>query len=332
MNHPLDIAFWDYDRTKALVDGSVTIDGVDARFHGGRIVTEIFEKMIRDRAYDVSELGMTYFLRTMEVDDPPFLAIPVFPVRSFRHSAIYVNSHSGIQRPEDLVGKTVGELAVYGHDAGIMAKGMLLDDYGVTPDQCRWVIGGIDFPLNPLDFVATPHPADVDVRQAGADEDLGRMLESGAIDALISADVPECVLRRSPNVRRLFEDYDVVERDYYRRTGVFPIMHAVVVRRELARDHPEVVRAVYRGFCAAKDAAAERLVRGLTFNDMQTMIPWLSKLLEDDRETLGKDWWPYGMSANRKALQAILRHHHEQGVTAGEFAIEDVFVDCLLDT
>ncbi|BBZ27589.1 4,5-dihydroxyphthalate decarboxylase [Mycolicibacterium madagascariense] len=332
MNHTLDIAFWDYDRTQALVDGSVQIDGVDARFHGGRIVTDVFEAMIRDRAYDVSELGMTYFLRLMEVDDPPFLAIPVFPVRAFRHSAIFVNAHNGIRRPQDLAGKTVGELAVYGHDAGIMAKGILSDEFGLTPDQCRWVVGGIDFPLNPIDFVATPHPAEVDVRQAGPDEDLGRMLESGAIDALMSADVPECVLRGSPHVRRLFEDYDDVEREYHRRTGIFPIMHAVVVRRELAVDHPDVVRAVYRGFCSAKDAAAERLIRGMTFNNMQTMIPWLSKLLADDRRALGQDWWPYGIAANRAALQAILRYHHEQGITTREFAVEDVFVDCLADT
>ncbi|MEU0493924.1 4,5-dihydroxyphthalate decarboxylase [Mycobacterium sp. NPDC006124] len=328
----LDIAFWDYDRTRALVDGTVRIDGVDATFHSGRIVTEIFEKMIRDRAYDVSELGMTYFLRTMELDDPPFLAIPVFPVRSFRHSAIYVNTTKGITRPQDLAGKTIGELAVYGHDAGIMPRGILSDEFGLTPQQCRWVIGGIDFPLNPLDFIPQPHPADVEVSWAGPEADLGEMLEAGEIDALISADAPAAVLRESPTVGRLFPDYDVVERDYFRRTGIFPIMHAVVVRKELALARPDLIRAVYDGFLAAKNAMADGLVKGMTFNNMQAMIPWLSKLIADDRSLLGEDWWPYGIEANRAALDAVLRYHHEQGITARRFAVDDVFVDGLLDT
>ena len=326
----LDVAFWNYDRTRALIDGTVKIEGVEARFHTARIVTEIFEQMIRQRAFDVSELGMTYFLRAIEVK-PEFLAIPVFPNRAFRHSAIYVNRSSGIGRPEDLAGKTIGELALYGHDAGVMPKGMLSDDYGVTPDQCRWIVGGIDFPMKPIDFVPQPHPADVAVSWAAPDVDLGSMLEAGEIDALISADVPGCVLRRSPNVGRLFEHYEAAERDYHRRTGIFPIMHTVVVRKQLAVDHPEVVKAVYRGFCAAKDAAVEQLVRGMTFNNMAVMVPWLTKRIEESRDVLGKDWWPYGVEANRAALDAVLRFHHEQGLTRRRFTVEDIFVPYLLD-
>ena len=328
----LDIAFSHYDRTAALADGSIGIGGVEATFHSARIVTEIFERMIRQRAFDVSELGMTYFLRTMEADDPPFVALPVFPNRCFRHSAIYINKASGIARPEDLAGKTVGELALYGHDAGVMPKGILSDEFGVTPDQCRWIIGAIDFPLQPVDFVPQPHPDGVAVAWAAEDDDLGRKLEAGEIDALISADVPGCVLRKSPKVGRLFEDYEAVERDYFRRTGIFPIMHTVVVRRDLAAAHPEVVRAVYRGFCDAKRAAVERYAEGMTFNNMATMVPWFSKLLEEDRSLLGEDWWPYGMRANRKAIDAVLRYHHEQGLTRRRLACEDVFVPELLDT
>ncbi len=327
----LDIAFWGYDRTRALADGTVKIAGVDASFHSARIVTEIFEQMIRQRAFDVSELGMTYFLRALEVN-PEFVAIPVFPNRAFRHSAIYINRASGIGRPEDLAGKTIGELAMYGHDAGVMPKGILSDDYGVAPNQCRWVVGGIDFPLKPIDFVPQPYPADVEVSWAAPDDDLGRKLEAGEIDALISADIPECVLRRSPKVGRLFEDYEATEREYYRRTGIFPIMHTVVVRKQLADEHPEAVKAVYRGFCAAKDATVEQLVRGMTFNNMAVMLPWLTKRIEEDRDVLGEDWWPYGIAANRTALDAILRYHHEQGLTRRRFTVEDIFVPYLLDT
>ena len=328
----LDVAFWNYDRTRPLADGTVKIDGVDASFHTAQIVTEIFERMIRGREFDVAELGMTYFLRTMEFDEPPFVAIPVFPNRCFRHAAIYVNKASGIERPEDLAGKTVGELALYGHDAGVMPKGILSDEYGVTPDQCRWIIGGIDFPLKPVDFVPQPHPDNVDVTWAAPDDDLGKKLEAGEIDALISADVPRCVLAGSSKVGRLFEDYEATERAYYQRTGIFPIMHTVVVRRELAAEHPDIVQAVYRGFCEAKSVAVEQYTKGLTFNNMAVMLPWFSKLVEEDRRLLGQDWWPYGMGANRKAVDTILRYHHEQGLTKRWFICEDLFAPGLLGT
>ena len=328
----LDIAFWHYDRTRALAEGAVAIAGVEPSFHSARIVTEIFEAMVRRRAYDVSELGMTYFLRTFSDGQSPFLAIPVFPVRSFRHGAIYVNKASGIARPEDLVGKRIGELALYGHDAGVMPKGILSDEYGVRPEQSRWLVGGIDFPMDPIDFVARPVPAGVEVDYAGKDVDLGDLLEAGEIDALISADVPRCVLEKSPKVGRLFEDYEAVERDYYRRTGIFPIMHTVVVTRALATERPDLVRAVYQGFCAAKDQSAEQYVKGMTFNNMTMMHPWLTALIGENRDLMGDDWWPYGIEANRAAVDAVLRYHHEQGLTDRRFAIEDVFVPYLLDS
>jgi 4,5-dihydroxyphthalate decarboxylase len=288
--------------------------------------------MIRGRAYDVSELGMTYFLRTLRGAESPFLAIPVFLVRSFRHNAIYINKASGIVRPQDLAGKRIGELGVYGHDAGVMPKGILSDEYGVKADQCRWIVGSIDFPMDPVDFVEQPVPPGVEVEWAGKGADLGEMLENGEIDALISADIPRCVLAKSPKVGRLFEDYESVERDYYRRTGIFPIMHAVVVKRELALERPDVVRAVYEGFREAKDKMAEQYVKGMTFNNMTVMIPWLTKRIGEDRDLLGDDWWPYGIKANRPALDAILRYHHEQGITDRRFRVEDVFAPCLMDT
>ena len=327
----LDIAVWDYDRTKLLADGTVRIDGVEATFHSARIVTEIFEAMVRRRAYDVSELGLTYFLRTFEDGDSPFRAIPVFPVRSFRHGAIYINRANGIRRPEDLAGKRIGELALYGHDAGVMPKGILSDEFGVKPEQSRWIVGGIDFPMDPIDFVPRPVPESVEVEWADKAVDLGEMLEAGEIDALIAADVPRCILEKSPKVGRLFEDYETVEREYYRRTGIFPIMHAVVVRRELA-EQLDLVKAIYKGFCDAKDRMAAQYVKGMTFNNMTMMLPWLTKLIGDDRDLLGDDWWPYGIAANRAAIDAVLRYHHEQGLTKRRFTIEDVFVTSLLES
>jgi hypothetical protein len=192
----LDIAFWNYDRAQALRDGEVKIEGVDATFHSGRIVTDVFEAMVKDRAYDVSDLGLSYFLRTMDYDDAPFRLLPVPLLHMFRHSAIYINRTRGITQPEDLNGKRIGELALYGHDAGVMPKGMLMDEFGFRPESCRWIVGGIDFPLKPIDWVAKPVPDGVDVTYAGADDDSGEMLAAGEIDALISADAPTCILEK----------------------------------------------------------------------------------------------------------------------------------------
>jgi hypothetical protein len=330
-NRALDIAFWNYDRAEALRDGRVTIEGVDATFHNGRIVTDVFEAMVKDRAYDVADLGLSYFLRTMDTDEAPFRLLPVPLLHMFRHSAIYINKTKGIERPEDLNGKRIGELALFGHDAGVMPKGMLADEFGFRQESCRWIVGGIDFPLKPIDWVPKPVPDGIEVVYAKEDDDLGEMLANGEIDALISADAPKCVLDKQPQVGRLFEDYETVERDYYRRTGIYPIMHMVSVKKELA-DDADLMRAVYKGFCDAKDVMVQQLVRGMTFNNMTVMIPWLSHLLDRNIETLGADWWPYGIAANRKALDAFLRYHYEQGLSKRRWTIEEVFAPAMLDS
>ncbi|WP_446742271.1 4,5-dihydroxyphthalate decarboxylase [Silvibacterium acidisoli] len=330
-NSKLKIGFGDYDRTRNLADGSIKIEGVEASFKSYRIVTEVFEAMVRDRAFDIAELGLSYFLRTMDFDDPPFLALPVPLVRCFRHSAIYVNVNSGIRKPEDLAGKTIGEFAMYGHDAGVWPKGILADDFGVTPDQCRWIIGSLDWPMKPVDFVPQPHPANVDVTFAPQGTDLGKMLEEGKIDALIAADVPKCYLDKSPKVARLFADHEATEREYFQRTGIFPIMHLVAVRRELAMQ-PELMQAVYKGFCEAKDAIRQQQIKGMVFNNMATMVPWLSRLLDENISLMGEDWWPYGLEANRKTIDTFLRYHFEQGLSKRHLTCEEIFAPGIMHT
>jgi 4,5-dihydroxyphthalate decarboxylase len=328
----LDIGFHDYEHVRPLIDGTVPIKGVAPRFHTATIVSDIFERMVRGREFGVAELGLTFYLRTLDLADPPFIALPVFLARQFRHSAIFVNRSSGIATPQDLAGKTVGEFAMYGHDAGVTAKGVLSDEYGVRPDQCRWVIGGFDWPMAPLDFVPQPHPANVAVMRAGADQALGPMLDAGEIDALISADVPACVIEGSPNVARLFDDYRPVERDYYLRTGIFPIMHTVVIRRDLAARYPSLARSVYDAFCEAKDVVAQRYRTGRSFNHNGVMMPWFSALYDDNLSLFGPDWWPYGVAANRPAVDAFLRWHFEQQLSQQLWTCEDIFVKELLDT
>jgi hypothetical protein len=328
----LDIGFHNYEHVRPLIDGTVPIEGVEPTFHTARVVSDIFERMVRHHEFGVSELGWTFYLRTLDLDDPPFIALPIGLARQFRQSAIFVNTSKGISSPGDLVGKTVGEFATYGHDAGVVAKGALSDDYGFTPDQCRWVIGGFDWPMAPFDFVPQLHPADVEVSRIPDDAALGPMLEAGEIDAMISADVPQCVLDGSPNVARLFDDYRSVEREYYLRTGIFPIMHTVVVRRDLAAAHPNLVSDVYRAFREAKDHVLQEYRTGRIFNHMDTPLPWISALYDHDREVFGDDWWPYGVAANRTTVDAFLRWHFEQGLSKRRLTCEDVFAPELLDT
>lgn len=328
MNDTLTIAVYPYEHTAALFDGTVTIPGMAATTKP--LVSDIFRRMVHGD-FDAAELGLTYFLRTFDLADPPFLALPIFPNRNFRHSAIFVNTASGIEQPADLAGRTVGEFALYGHDAGVWPKGILADNYGVTPDQCHWIIGGTNHPVPPFDWIPQPVPAGVDVRHAGPDRTLSAMLDAGEIDALISVDVPQPLLDGSPNVARLFPDYETVERDYYRRTGIFPMMHVIAVRKEIARQ-PDLVTEIYRAFTEAKEIPARRYRDGAAKQHMAVMTPWFSELFAENRRLLGEDWWPYGVAANRTAVDTFLRYHHEQGLSARRLTSEDIFVPELLGT
>ncbi|WP_246242975.1 4,5-dihydroxyphthalate decarboxylase [Amycolatopsis pithecellobii] len=330
---PLRVGVSKYDHTRALFDGSVRIEGAEATFESLGIVSEIFEETIRNRGFDVAELGLTFYLRSLEMPDPEYLAIPVFPNRHFRHSAIYVNASSGIEKPEDLVGKTIGEFATYGHDAGVWPKGILADDFGVTPDQSRWVVGGTNWYQQPFDFIPFRYPSNVDVTTTPEGETLDAMLVAGEIDALITAIVPQSVLAGSPQVRPLFADAEAVEREYFARTGIYPIMHTVVIRRSLLAEHPGLEHAVYKAFCESRDAAMNYYDSyGRMAQQSDFMIPWLDQLWERNRALLGESAWQHGLAANRKTIDAFLRYSYEQGLSEARPTCEQIFASSLLDT
>ncbi|QMU78351.1 4,5-dihydroxyphthalate decarboxylase [Streptacidiphilus sp. PB12-B1b] len=326
----LTIGTYLYEHTAALIDGTVAIEGVDATFETAPLISDTFRRMVQGD-FDVAELGLTYFLRTFDLDDAPFLALPIFPNRNFRHSALFVNTAAGIEKPQDLAGRTIGEFALFGHDPGVWMKGILAEDYGVSPDQCRWVIGGTDHPIPSFDWIPQPVPAGVDIRHAADGQTLGAMLEAGAIDALLSVDVPRAFLDGSRRITRLFPDYEPVERAYYRRTGIFPMMHLVAIRKELAQ-RPGLVQAIYRAFAQAKDVTAQKYRAGAAKQHMAVMTPWFSELFAENRNLLGEDWWPYGLAANRKAVDTFLRYHHEQGLSKHLLTSQDIFVPGLLDS
>jgi hypothetical protein len=330
-NPALTIGCFQYDTTWSLFDGSVSADGIDVTMKTAATLPDIFDRVIRGNEFDVAELGLTFYLRLLETS-LPYVALPIFPNRVFRHSCIFVNVHSGITAPSDLAGRTIGEFGVYGQYSGVWAKGILMDEYGFEPGSNRWVIGGLDRPAAPFDFIPHPHPREVDVTVAPEGKTLGSMLDAGEIDVLFSANVPQCVLDGSPNVARLFPDFEPLERAYYRRTGIFPIMHTIVVRRDLLRNHPGLVHGVYRAFSQAKDAGAERYRQNRRLYEVQTMVPWMNALVERNGQEFPEDWWPYGIAANRTPLDTYLRYHYEQGLSTRRWRIEDVFAPELLDT
>ncbi|HWO65125.1 MAG TPA: 4,5-dihydroxyphthalate decarboxylase [Umezawaea sp.] len=318
-----------YDHTAALLDGRVDVEGVEFRTEESDDVADLFRRTVERREFDFAELGFTFLLRSMDLEDPPFVGIPVFMMRKFQHSVVYVNEASGITEPSGLAGATIGEFAVYGHDMGIWPKGILADEHGFAPERSRWLVGGTDEPMAPMDFVPQRHPDAVDVRHIGDGDALGPMLEAGRIDALISAVPPAAVLRGDPGVRRLFADADDLEADYHRRTGIFPIMHLVVARRELVDATPGLATAVYEAFGTSK-ALAEQAYRADRSPEPPT--PWFTQLLDRDGRLADDGRNDYGIAANRAALDTFLRYHHEQGLSDRQLRCEDIFAAELLDS
>jgi 4,5-dihydroxyphthalate decarboxylase len=326
----LKLACWTYDRTRALTNGSVKADGIALEFESPRQVGQIMERMVRDRAYDVAEIGLTYYLRTLELSGAPFIAIPVFPNRIFRHSAIFVNRASGIARPQDLAGRKVGELHRYGHDAGIWAKGVLHDEYGVTARSMIHFVGGLDRPQG-RDWAPLAPPPDVEIRELGPDQTLDAMLVAGEIDALFTAWLPPSFIGGARHITRLFPDYAAVERDWYRRTGIFPMMHVVVIRREVYEQNRWIARALMAAFDQAKARAIDEYRVAESFLGAPFMVPWLPALLEENRALMGENAWAYGLNAaNRKTLETYLRYHAEQGLSRRRWQIDELFApECL---
>lgn len=324
-NLKLTLACWDYDRTRALFDGRIRPEGIDLELWSTGNVGEIMERMVRHRQFDVSELGITYYLRSIELMNAPFIAIPVFPNRFFRHSSIFVNAAKRIESPSDLAGRRVGELQRYGHDAGIWAKGALSDDFGVKASSMEHYVGGIERTAGGPDWAPFDPPSDVVIRRLSPEQGLDQMLESGEIDALFTAHVPPSARKNPARVRRLFPDFEEVERDYFRRTGVFPIMHTVVIRRDVYERNRWIARALMQAFEDAKALTMKAYNAADMFFNAPTMIPWFVSLREKNRALMGENFWPYGVEANRKTLEACLRHHREQGLLRRSYDIEELF-------
>ena len=313
------MACWDYDRTRALMEDRVPIDGIELNYLN-LPVEETFFRMLRHHEFDVAEISLSSYTVSLFKENPPFIAIPVFPSRFFRHSCIYVNRDSGIREPKDLIGKRVGS-PEYQMTAPVWIRGILSDEYGVPVASARYFTGGEEEPGRP-EKLALSLPPEIQVEPILETQTLSRAIESGEIDALYTARMPSTYRDGSGRVRRLFEDYHLVERDYYLRTKIFPIMHTVAIRREVYAAHPWVAQSLYKAFIEAQREVYRNLEDTAA---LKFMLPWLHDHVEQTRRIMGADFWPYGLEPNVDVLATFLRYHHEQGLSKRQLRPPDLF-------
>lgn len=324
MTRELTVAVGAYDRTLPLMAGLVKIDDVDARFVTAPL-EEIFARAFDERAYDVTELSASNYIYLTATGDCPYVALPVYPSRAFRHSAIYIRTDRGISGPRDLVGRLVG-VREYSMTAALAARGVLDDEFGLAARDVRWRYGPAD--AKDSQPIVRVRPRGVELEPLDGGGNLSDALASGDIDAMVAYKPPACFVDGHPNVRRLFEDYRAIEQDYGRRSGSVPIMHFIGIRREIAETDPALCLAICRGFEAARRYAADRL------SEMQapfTLLPWGADDLARSTATLGPDYWRYGVAGNEGAIANLCRYSWQQGLAPRELAIEELFVPATLD-
>ena len=322
----LSIAVGDYDRVRPLIDGAVGIDGVAPLFMTLE-PEEVFFRAFRHAEFDIAELSLSSFTVRTARGDNPYVGVPVFVSRAFRHSGIYIRTDRGIRAPADLKGRKVG-LAEYQLTANVWIRAFLDDDFGVTPASVEWVRGGIEEPGRP-EKIAIRLPADVRLTDAPPGRSLSEILLAGEIDALIGPRTPSAMAVSGSNVGWLFPDPRAAAIDSYRRTGNFPIMHLIGVRRALVERQPWLPAAVLKAFERAKAVAFARLA---DTSASKVMLPFLDQQLAEAQALLGPDPWPYGVEANRRCLEYFLAQHHRQGVSDRLVPLTDLFPPSTFET
>jgi 4,5-dihydroxyphthalate decarboxylase len=315
----LSIAVGDYDRVRPLVDGSVQIDGVDPVFMLLE-PEEIFFRAFRHADFDICELSMSSFTVKTAAGDCPYVGVPVFPSRAFRHNSIYIRTDRAIARPEDLKGRRIG-VPEYQVTANVWTRAMLEQDYGVKPSDVTWVRGGYE-QAGRIEKIAVTLPPDVRVEDAPEGATISGLLADGAIDALIGPRAPSCFTAGHPHVGWLFADPAAAGAAWYRKTRIFPIMHLLGIRRSLAEHHPWLPAAVMKAFEQAKARALAKL-RDVAAT--KVTLPFVEEQLLAARQLMGEDFWSYGLDANRHALEVFLLRHHAEGLSSRLLAPEELF-------
>ena len=315
----LSFACWNYDRTRALMDGTVKVDGIDLNYLN-LPVEETFFRMARFREFDLAEMSLSSYCVTLSKPERPFVALPIFPSRFFRHSSIYINAHSGIREPKDLIGKRIAS-PEYQMTAPVWIRGILSDHYNVPVDAQPYLYGGEE-EVGRIEKMKLELPPNIQVSPIGPHQTLSQMLHDGELDALYTARMPSSCLKGDGKVKRLFDDYPEVERRYYRETGIFPIMHTVVMRREVYEANRWIAQSLTKAFIEAQRHTYQDLYETAA---LKAMLPWLTAHVEDARREFGDDWWAYGLEKNIKTLETFTRYHHAQGLSPRKLDVHELF-------
>ena len=315
----LSVACWNYDRVRAIADGRVSPEGIDLNLMT-LPVEETFFRMLRHREFDAAEMSLSSYSVSLTRPDPAFIALPVFPSRFFRHSCIFVSTRSKIETPADLAGARIG-VPEFQMTAPVWIRGILQDDYGVDAASPRYFTGGEEEPGRE-EKLALNLPPRFSVTPIGPTQTLSAMLADGEIDALYTARAPSTFYSRPDAVRRLFPDSTQVERAYFHRTRIFPIMHVIALRREVYERDRWIARSLFKAFEAAKQLAYDELK---VTASLTTMLPWQTTAVEDAMREMGPDWWSYGLQANRGTLDTFLRYHNEQGLSPTRLTADSLF-------
>jgi len=311
-----------YDRLEAIREGNVTIDGVDLTcltLESGR---QVFDRMVGGQEFDIAELSVSEFISLTGAGDCPFVALPVFPSRVFRHGYIFINTRAGIRTPKGLEGKRIG-LPLYTQTAAIWARGHLAHQFGVDLSSIRWVQGAVEHTGTHGKPHAPPLLRPVAIEQNTSGASLAKLLARGEIEALIGSRKPEA-FGRHPHIARLFPEYRARERELYEIAKIFPIMHLITIRRELHERHRWLATSCYEAFVESKRRALARLRYA---GSLAVMLPWLQSEIEEIDQVFGGDAWPYGLEPNRPTLEALVQYMVEQHFIAKPIPIEDLFVE-----
>ena len=315
----LSLGCCNYDRTKGIFDGRVRMEGCSL-IPFALEPEEIFHRVFRGQEFDVCEMSLSSHTLNIARSTAKYVAVPAFLSRAFRHSGIYVRADRGIRSPSDLKGKKVG-IPEYQITANVWIRGMLLDEYGVRPEDIRWRRGGLEQPgrqeRSPITL-----PEGIEVEQIPGDATLSQLLESGELDAVFGAKAPSCFLNGNPNVVRLFPDFRQSEQDYFSKTRIFPTMHVVGIRQSLVDKHPWLPVSIYKGFLEAKKLATEELKQ---IGHLAVTLPWSVAELEVTQRLMGEDYWSYGFAENKHVLDTFTRYHYEQGISPRRVNAEELF-------
>ncbi|KAI9706863.1 MAG: hypothetical protein M1820_004642 [Bogoriella megaspora] len=325
----LSFACWDYDRMKALEDGRVRPEGIELNFLNYR-VEETFFRQLRFQEFDVSELSLSSYVLTLNQENPPFVAIPVFPSRYFRHQSMYVNKNAGIKKPQDLRGKKIG-IPEYQMTAPVWQRGIMEEEFGVPVTSVSFYAGAVESSVTERKS-KIPHslPPGVTVTAIRHGQNLSRMLADGEIDALFTAFKPSS-FDTSENVTYLFPNFKEVEAEYYKRTGIFPIMHVVALKRSVYKSNPWIAKSLQKAFAKSLDLAYEAIAER---SALRYILPWLEDHAEETKRLMGgeKKWWKDGFEENRHVIEKFLDYHYQQGLSKRRFRAEELFAPNTLES